>query len=114
MQEQYQSKLFRRIVWIQIVGFTLFNLLQGFFAHDYLRRGILIGAIDTTLFVLLALNLAGRTKIASILNICFLLVFTNAVAAASGGITAPGIGVWVLIVLIASLLLGDRAAVITG
>src|SRR5258708_36864617 len=91
-QQPHQARLFSRIVWIQIVGFTLFNLLQGFFGHDYLRRAVVIGCIDAVCLVLLALNRAGRTTISVILNICFLVAFTTSLASRSGGISAPGNG----------------------
>jgi PAS domain S-box-containing protein len=80
-----------------------------------LSRGVctvtFISALGLTL---LRLNQRGRTQLAAALFAGGLLVLITALAVTAGGVRSPGVTMYFVIVLMAGLLLGQRAGTITA
>jgi signal transduction histidine kinase len=63
---------------------------------------------------LLALNRRGHTHLASVLLVGGLVALITAMSLRAGGIRSPGVGVYLVFVLMAGLLLGHRAGIVTA
>ena len=63
---------------------------------------------------LLRLNRSGRTRLASGLFIGGLIALMTALAVTAGGVRSPGVAMYFVIVLMAGLLLGERAGTVTA
>jgi hypothetical protein len=80
----------------------------------YLRWLMVIALLDLTTCSLLFLNSKGYNRIASILFILVCLLIIIGFAWSAGGMRAPGIQVFPVIVLLAGLLLGWKEGLITA
>jgi len=70
--------------------------------------------VSTLCLVLLHVNRLGRTELAAALFAGGLVVQITAMAVTAGGVHSPGVTMYFIIVLIAGLLLGQRAGTITA
>jgi len=77
-------------------------------------------AVSATAFIgglgllLLRVNRSGRTRLAAILFAGGLIALMTAVAVTAGGVRSPGVTMYFVIVLMAGLLLGERAGAVTA
>jgi len=78
-------------------------------------RAVAAGAFVSTVgLLLLAVNRAGRTRLAAILFAAALVSLMTALAVTAGGVRSPGVTMYFVIVLMTGLLLGERAGRITA
>jgi signal transduction histidine kinase len=80
-----------------------------------LLRGLFsIAFVNSLVFTALALNRRGRTRLASWLYVGLMLVQMTILATTAGGIRSPGIQAYFIFVMLAGLLLGERAGLMTA
>ncbi len=107
-----------------VLHFTLWSLLLVidsqffviyFILPQYWPRWLAsLLAINFTLPLLLQLNRRGRTRLASVLLLLTLWMMATGMALTAGGIHAPAVLAYVVDVLIAGLLFGEKGGVIMG
>ena len=108
-----------RILYIAICG-TMFVTAGIALLITVLQLGPTWRGIDTAVFVfslglvLLQINRQGRTKLAAMLFAGGLIACMTALAVTAGGVRSPGVTMYFIIVLMAGLLLGERAGTITA
>lgn len=78
------------------------------------RTGYTLLAINVLSLALLHLNRRGWTQLAGVLYIAGLLAVVTIMSPPAGGIRAPGVMMYFILVLMAGLLLGERAGVLTA
>jgi PAS domain S-box-containing protein len=79
-----------------------------------LRGGFALGFTLVLGMVLLHVNRLGRTQLAAILFAAGLITLITAMAVTAGGVRAPGVTMYFVIVLIVGLLAGERAGTIAA
>jgi signal transduction histidine kinase/ActR/RegA family two-component response regulator len=94
---------------------TLLLLTVGFINPDLMPRSVVsITLIDSVVLALLQANRRGYTRQASIALIAWFVILVTALAFSAGGIRSPGVSLYFVFVLMASTLLGERAATMTA
>ena len=83
-------------------------------ADQLLRAGAAFIAVNGLALTLLAVNRRGHTRVASIALVAGLVTIVSVLAPTAGGIRSPGVTMFFVFVLMAGLLLGQRAGLITA
>ena len=103
------------ILWTIILALTLTVVVYTFILPQATWRWLsILGVVDTTCLVLLGLTRRRQMRLVSGLVVVILWGVVMALASTAGGIHAPSIYGYPLIVFIAGLLLGARISIITA
>jgi signal transduction histidine kinase len=103
------------IAWATMLVITPFVLVMMLVRPAFAGRGVtVILVFDLLGFATLAVNRRGHSRAASILLLCGLLLLTTALAVTGGGIGGQAVTLFIPIVLMAGLLLGERGGVVVG
>jgi PAS domain S-box-containing protein len=114
-KQTQQARLSYILIWSTMLVITVFQLVEVLLSPENLLRSIvIILAVDISGIAFIVLNRRGHTQLASSLFIAVLSFLVTALALTSGGVHSPAVAYYFLIVLIASLLLGERASIVTG
>jgi signal transduction histidine kinase len=114
-EDTQRARIFHRVVWTMMATISVFLLALAAIQPDVSLRGFFaIGFINLLGLSLLLVSRAGRTTSASWLLIAGLIGLVTGMSFQSGGVRSPGVSYYLLFVLMAGVLLGMRAGVITG
>ena len=109
------ARTFYRVTWATLVVVTVFLSLLILAQPDTLaRRGANVLLLFAATIALLALNRAGRTRIASWLLVLALGTLVSWRAYTSGGISAPAIALFFYVSMVAGVLLGTWSGALTA
>lgn len=110
-----RARTFLRIVWSTLLVVSLFlTILIVAEPETLVRRASNIGLLASSTFILLRLNQAGHTRMASGLFVLSLGTLVTVRAATTGGISAPAIALFFYVTMVAGVLLGTRAGAISA
>jgi PAS domain S-box-containing protein len=100
------------VIMVLVLGFLL---LAVFFLHEDTSHWMLsVGVSSAACLAILELNARGRVRAASILLVATLWVLFSGLAAIDGGIEAPVVTGYLVLIFLAGFLLGARAAWLTA
>ena len=100
------------VIMVLVLGFLL---LAVFFLHEGTSHWMLsVGVSSAACLAILELNARGRVRAASILLVATLWVLFSGLAAIDGGIEAPVVTGYLVLIFLAGFLLGARAAWLTA
>jgi signal transduction histidine kinase len=101
------------ILWTLLLGLTFFGVLFiVLHPENFWRTSGVIFGIDVPCIILLVLTRRGATRLAGTSIIVILWIIVTLAVLTAGGIHAPSITVYMVIVLVAGLLFGPRSAFI--
>lgn len=101
------------ILWTLLFGLTFFGaLFMVLMPDNFLRILELILGINISCLILLALTRRGSTYLASISTVAVLWALVTLAVLTAGGIHAPSVSAYIVIILIAGLLLGQWPALL--
>ncbi len=115
-EEQTQrARVFRTVVLISMLVVTVFFPIIMVQQPSTIPRGIFaLLVVDALGLVLLEVSRRGQTHLASVLFISGLVLLVTVMALTAGGIRSFGATMYFVFVLMAGLLLGERASIITA
>ena len=114
-ERTYNARLLYVILWTLIPLITLVGLAATIVLPVTVQRWLLLASIvDITSLGLLAMTRSGYTRLASLVLVMTLWSVATISAATAGGIHAPAVFGYLLVVSIAGLLLGSKGGAITG
>ena len=110
-----RSLLFRQITGgMMAVATTALVVLMFVQSEQFTRALAALVAVNTLGLVLLAVNRRGHTRAASIALVAGLVTLVTAMSFSAGGIRSPGVTMFFIFVLMAGLLLGQRAGIVAA
>jgi signal transduction histidine kinase len=110
-----RARIFHRVVWIMMGTTSAFLLTVIAFQTELVLRGLVaMGVVNTLGLTLLRINSLGRTHKASVGLVVGLIALVTFMALQAGGIRSPGVTFYFVFVLMAGVLLGLRAGIITA
>jgi len=110
-----RSRLFRQLaIGMMAVATPVLVLLMLVQPTQRVRAAAALAAVTVLALVLLAVNRRGHTRAASIALVAGLVTLVTAMSFAAGGIRSPGVTMFFIFVLMAGLLLGQRAGIVTA
>jgi signal transduction histidine kinase len=110
-----RARIFHRVVWITMGAATVFLLMVALIQQDVAPRAVFaVGFINLLGVSLLHLSSTGRTHVASWLLVLALIALVTGMSLQTGGIRSPGLSYFLVFVLMAGVLLGMRAGVLSG
>lgn len=115
-RQTQQVRLLWLVLGIVALSFTLESVIELFILPgNALRWLFFIGVVDITSLVLLAISRRGYVSQASMALVGVLWALVTGLAITEGGIRAPTVDIaYLVIILIAGLLLNEKAGIITG
>ncbi len=114
-EETRYARLFHQVVIVLLGWMSVYVAIQWFVLPQYqLRWAVTILLLSGVCCAMLALNRQGRTRLASRLLVGAMVFFATLASFTAGGIRSPGAATYLIIVMIASMLLGRQAAAITA
>jgi len=109
------SRLFRQVTGgMMAVSTTVLVVLLFVQPAHFTRALAALAAVNTLGFVLLAVNRRGHTRAASIALVTGLVALVTVMSFSAGGIRSPGVTMFFIFVLMAGLLLGQRAGIVAA
>jgi len=110
-----RARIFHRVMWL-IMATTSVLLGSILIAQPELtsRALVAIAVVDGLGLVLIWVNTTGRTALASWLLVLGLVTLVSVMALQAGGIRSPGVTFYFVFVLMAGVLLGQRAGIFVG
>ena len=110
-----RSRLFRQIAGgMMAVATTVLVVLMFVQPEQFTRALAALAAVNALGLVLLAVNRRGHTRAASIALVAGLVALVTAMSFSAGGIRSPGVTMFFIFVLMAGLLLGQRAGIVAA
>ena len=110
-----RSRLFRQVaIGMMAVATPVLVLLMLVQPTQRVRAVAALAALTALALVLLAVNRRGHTRAASIALVAGLVTLVTTMSFAAGGIRSPGVTMFFIFVLMAGLLLGQRAGIVTA
>jgi len=110
-----RSRQFRQIaIGMMAVSTTVLVALMFVQPAQRVRAMSALAAMGVLGLVLLAVNRRGHTRAASIALVAGLVVLVTAMSLSAGGIHSPGVTMFFIFVLMAGLLLGQRAGIVAA
>jgi PAS domain S-box-containing protein len=109
------ARLLHIIMWVGMLAATLIVVAFMLLAPGSLLRWLLtITFVDTIGFAMVLLNRRGRTRLASIGFIVALWVIFTALSATGGGLRAPAMTAYLVLIPLAGLLVGGKSTILAG
>jgi PAS domain S-box-containing protein len=103
------------ILWFTICATTVAFIVIALTGSSGTTRWALLSLIvDVSSLIILVISRAGRLRLASILYVVFSSVIVLGFALSGGGVNAPILFMFIIIVFAAGLLLGTRAGILTA
>ena len=110
-----RSRLFRQITaGMMGVATTVLVVLMFVQREQFTRAWVALAVVNALGLVLLAVNRRGHTRAASIALVAGLVALVTAMSFSAGGIRSPGVTMFFIFVLMAGLLLGQRAGLVAA
>ncbi|MGD0277524.1 MAG: PAS domain S-box protein [Syntrophales bacterium] len=100
------------LLWTFILAVSVTILIAIVLPEITMRELLLIGTVDASSVLLLILTQRGHTRLVSWLVVLQVWVITTALASTGGGIHNPAVALYLIVVLIAGLTLGQRVGLI--
>lgn len=111
----HTARLTYAILYTVMLAATVFYSIMLFVLPQSAMRWLsFIVFIDGTGLVALALVRAGRGRQANILSFCAYWAIITLLSLSSGGIHAPATSIYLILVFIVGLLMGERAGIVAG
>jgi signal transduction histidine kinase len=112
---EQQTRIYRRVVVSTMIIVTvLFGILAIVQTSLAQRAMVAMGIVDGVGAMGLALSHRGQSRLASGIFLTILISLVSIMALSAGGIRSPGMSLFLVFTLLAALLLGRRAAVVTA
>ena len=110
-----RSRLFRQVtIGVMSVATTVLVLVMFVQPAKGVRAVVALAAVNALGLVLLAVNRRGYTRAASITLVAGLIALITTLSLTAGGIRNPSVTIFFIFVLMAGLLLGQRAGIVTA